>query len=302
MTHPPVLAIVNPTSGSEDPRAVPRRVARALEARGVSARILVVGRDGNLPALARRAAEERAEVVVAAGGDGTVSAMGGAIAGSDSCLAVLPLGTLNHFAGDLGIPLELDDAAAVVAGGRVANVDIGEVNGRPFLNNASLGLYPHIVEERLHQQRVGHAKWSALLWATFKVVLRRHPHLHVRIEAEDREIEAKTQFVFVGNNEYRISGAHLGDRDRLDRGRLSVYLSERSGRLELLELVVRALFGRLASAPAFREFTSTRLVVDTRRHRIRVALDGEVETLEPPLEYRIRPRALRVVVPDGEAD
>ena len=261
----------------------------------------VVGEDGELPDLARRAASGSAEIVVAAGGDGTVSAVAGSLAGGEKTLAVLPLGTLNHFAADLRIPMEPELAVRALLEGSTAEIDVGEMGGRVFVNNSSLGLYPHIVEERLHQQRVGHGKWPALAWATLKVVFRRHPHLHVRLETEEREIEAKTQFVFVGNNRYRLTATELGERDGLRDGRLSVFVSERSGRLELLGLILRAVTGRLKAAPSFREFTTERLVVDTRRDRVRVAFDGEVEKVEPPLDYRIRPRALRVRVPREES-
>lgn len=271
----------------------------ALAARGVRADLSVVGTDGDLVDLARRAAEGRAELILVAGGDGTVSAVAGTLAGGRKTLGILPLGTLNHFAADLGIPSDLDDAVAVTLEGRTAEIDVGEVNGRVFVNNSSLGLYPHIVEERLRQQRVGHGKWPALLWATLKVVFRRHPHLHARIATEGREIETRTQFVFVGNNRYRLSARDLGNREGVRDGRLSVFVSERSGRLDLLGMVARALVGRLGSDPAFRELATESLVVETGRDRIRVALDGEVETMEPPLEYRIRPGALRVRIPDA---
>lgn len=257
--------------------------------------------DGDPAELARRAAEGSPAIVVAAGGDGTVSAVADALAGSDAALGVLPLGTLNHFATDLGLPMDLGGAASVLADGRTVPVDLGEVNGRTFVNNSSLGLYPRIVEERLRQQRIGHAKWPALAWATLKVVFRRHPHLHVRIDSPERTTEGKSQFVFVGNNRYRFGGTSFGDRDGIDDGRLSVFASERSGRLDLLGLIVRAIVGRLDSAPAFREFETGGLTVKTRRETVRVALDGEVVTMEPPLEYRIRRRALKVRVPREEA-
>lgn len=273
-------------------------MAEALDSRGVRADVSVVGPDGELGELARRAAEGPAEIILVAGGDGSVSAVAGALAGTRKTLGIVPTGTLNHFAADLGVPPALDDAVDTAIDGRTAEIDVGEVNGRVFVNNSSLGLYPHIVEERLRQQRVGHGKWPALLWATLKIVFRRHPHLHVRIEAEGREIEARTQFVFVGNNRYHLSARDLGKRRALRDGRLSVFISERSGRLEILGLVARALVGWLRSDPTFRELETESLVVETRRGRIRVALDGEIEMMEPPLAYRIRPGALRVRLPD----
>jgi diacylglycerol kinase family enzyme len=258
-----------------------------------------VAREGDdVKEFVRRALSNGARAVVAGGGDGTVGSVAGALAGTDRPLGVLPLGTLNHFAKDLGIPLALEEAARNVCEGRAVPVDVGEVNGHVFVNNSSLGLYPRIVRRREKlQEREGSGKWSAFLRASMAVLLR-YPFMSVRLEADGRQIARKTPFVFVGNNEYQVENLRLGARSCLDAGRLSLYVAHRTGRLGLLRLALSALLGRLREAHDFDALCAREIWVETRRpKRIPVATDGEVTVLSTPLHYRIRPGALKVIVP-----
>ena len=284
--------------GSDDPRA---QLAELFRRHGEDPRILQP-RDGyDLAAVAREAADGNEPIVVAAGGDGTVSAIAAALAGTDKILGVLPLGTLNHFAKDLGIPLDLEIAVRTLQEGTVFAVDVGEVNGRIFINNSSLGLYPQIVSRReAQQERLARGKWPAFFWATIQA-LRRFPFLELRITFEDRQIFRRTAFLFVGNNEYEIAGFNLGSRACVDAGKLGLYLTHRTGRFGLFRLAFHALFGRVDQASDFDVFCVTEAWIETRKRRLLVALDGEVERMETPLRYRIRPAALRVLVPRGKA-
>ena len=214
---------------------------------------------------------------------------------------MLPLGTLNHFAKDLGIPLDVAPALASIAAGHTVEVDVGEVGGRYFLNNSSLGLYVDIVRHReKQQQRLGRGKWPAFAWATWGA-LRRWPVLTVTLTVDGRAQSHRTPFVFVGNNVYCMEGLHVGEReDGVCRGVLGVYLAARAGRLSLLVLGLRALVGRLRQSKDFRAFTATELRIETKRPEVRIATDGEVCRLPTPLRYRIHPRALRVIVPAPE--
>jgi diacylglycerol kinase family enzyme len=207
------------------------------------------------------------------------------------------MGTLNHFAKDLGIPLELDSAIDVIAHGRELAVDMGEVNGRLFINNSSLGLYPDIVLDRESQrQRLGRGKWAALLAASVHAA-RRYPVLSLQLEVDGKPLERRSAFVFIGNNEYLMEGFEIGERRSLSDGELSLYVTQRTGRFGLFRLAFRALFGRLRQANDFDMLTAKLLVVHTRQRRMRVATDGEVTMMQTPLNYRIRPGALRVIVP-----
>lgn len=249
-----------------------------------------------LTELARDAARGPYKAIVAGGGDGTVSSVAASVIDSDKVLGVLPLGTLNHFARDLKISSDLETAAHTIVAGHTTEVDVAEVNNRIFLNNSSLGLYPTIVRERVKHERLGFRKWPAFVWATIQA-LRRYPFLDVRLRVNGQLLDRTTPFVFVGNNEYAMESFDIGLRDRLDRGVLSIYITHRTSRLKLITLALRALIGRLRDDKDFLALSSDEVKIETRHKRLRVAFDGEIELMETPLQYRIRTRALRVIVP-----
>jgi len=273
------------------------KLRQAFHDSGLDAAVLPFERGRDLRDVAREALRHRPAVLVAAGGDGTISAVADVVRGTDTALGVLPFGTLNHFARDLGIPLDAAEAARAIARGKRTRVDVGEVNGRGFVNNASLGIYPKIVRERAEQQRrFGHSKRTAMLWATL-AALHRPPLVELRLEARERTHDCRAPFVFVGNNDYQLEGFEIGTRARLDAGTLNVYTTKRSTTGGLIGLALRALFGRLRQADDFLESAVRSLRVESRRPRILVGIDGEVATMEAPLEFRIRPRTLQVIVP-----
>ncbi|WP_307188464.1 diacylglycerol kinase family protein [Massilia sp. CF038] len=269
-----------------------------FSAHGMQARVTLAGSGEEMIAAAKAALAEGLLIVVAGGGDGTINAVASVLAGTDTAFGVLPLGTLNHFAKDMGIPLDLDDAVANVAQGTPRRVDVGEVNERIFLNNSSLGLYPDIVRDREKQQRrLGRGKWLAALWAAIGA-LRRYPFLHISFTLDGgRAHTRRTPFVFIGNNEYTMEGFSIGERSRLDGGSLSLYVAQRPGRLGLLRLAWSALRGRLAQERDFDVLSTASMEIDTHHPRLRVATDGEVTVMATPLRYRIRPGALRVIAP-----
>jgi len=288
----------NGAAGRKRVRSSEEAIAAALAQAGVTAEIRAVsGRD--IPRRVKTAVRRGARLVVAAGGDGTVSAVAAALAGTRAALGVLPVGTRNHFARDLGIPLDLGAAARVLAEGVVRHVDIAEVNGRRFVNNSSIGLYPRIVVDRDGQRsRLGRGRWLAMVIAVARA-FRRAPAIDVVLEERGGRTSRRrrTPFVFVGNNEYSVRAFSLAGRESLCDGRLGVYLSSRSGRFSLLRLAFRALVGRLEQARDFEAHRLPELCIRSPRRRLHVALDGEVVSLRPPLRYSIRPQALRVLVP-----
>ncbi|MEP6607186.1 MAG: diacylglycerol kinase family protein [Burkholderiaceae bacterium] len=291
---PAIVVLVNGASGVGSDPDLADRLHQLFSQAGVDAKIHLA-HGGEIEHRIEQAVAGRPDVIVAGGGDGTVSAVAAALAGSEIALGVLPLGTLNHFAKDLGIPLELEDAVAQIAAGPRMRIDVGEVNGRVFINNSSLGLYPDIVRDREQQQkRLGRGKWWALVWATLGA-LRRYPFLSVRLSIDGVECLRKTPFVFIGNNEYVMEGFAIGERAGLTDGCLSLYVAQKPGRLRLLLLALRALVGRLKQARDFDVMHAAEIVVESRHHRLRVATDGEVTVMTPPLHYRIRAGNLIVI-------
>jgi diacylglycerol kinase family enzyme len=291
-----IAVVLNDSSGSGDGATAAKRLKEIFAAAGREARITVAQGGAALRAAAEDAVRSGCAVLVAGGGDGTINTAVSALLGGETPLGVLPLGTLNHFAKDLGIPLELDEAARVVLEGVVCRVDVGEVNGRVFLNNSSLGVYPTIVRLRERYQAGGFGKWIAALWASL-TVLRRNPFMGVRITAQGEAMVRPTPFVLVGNNEYRMVGLQAGSRDSLVGGHLAVYVLNAERRVGLIRLAWQVLRKGAEQVKELDLLTVDQATIETRRRHLQVALDGEVVPLDSPLEYRIRPLALRVHVP-----
>lgn len=292
--------IINAGAGNPHIEDRSQEVTALFRAGGMLADIRLARTGADIDRLLREAVRERPRLLVAAGGDGTISTAAAALAGTDITLGVLPFGTLNHFAKDLGIPLELEASVTNIVQDNVIAVDVGEVNGHIFINNSSLGLYPDMVRDRERQQsRLGRGKWRSFLWASLSV-LRRFPFLIVRIEVESETRGFVTPLVFIGNNEYRMEGFNIGARESLERGVLSVYIVKKQGRAALVRLSLAALLGRLEQERDFEALTATEMLIETPRSRLLVATDGEVQPMSSPLHYRIRPRCLRVIVPRGE--
>lgn len=292
-----IPVVINAASGDGHTTEWADTLTKKFRACGLEARITLAKSGDEITDAVQRAVAAGAPIVVAGGGDGTINAVASILVGTDSMLGVLPLGTLNHFAKDLGIPLELDEAIRHIAAGHAISVDAGEVNGRVFLNNSSLGLYPDIVREREKQQRrLGRGKWLAFCWACM-MALHRFPFLNVRLSIEGEQHVRRTAFVFIGNNEYLMEGFNIGARECLDTGLLSLYVSHHTGRLGLLRLALSALFGRIRQAKDFDVVSTGEILIETRHKQMRVATDGEVNIMTMPLQYRIRPAALRVLVP-----
>jgi diacylglycerol kinase family enzyme len=292
-----VPVIINAGAGNPHVEDRSRELTALLLAGGIQTDVRLAHTGEEIDTLVRAAVDERPRMMIAAGGDGTISTAAAALAGTDIPLGVLPFGTLNHFAKDLGIPLELETSVQNIIENNVIAVDVGVVNGRVFINNSSLGLYPDIVRDRERQQsRLGRGKWRAFLWASLSA-LRRFPFLIVRIEVESTKRDFITPVVFIGNNEYQMQGFDIGARESLERGALSIYIVKRQRRASLVRLSLAALLGRLEQARDFESLTATELVIETNRKHLLVSTDGEVQRMRSPLHYRIRPRELRVIVP-----
>ncbi len=289
--------IINASAGCGHPDALAHELRDKFAAVGLDADVTMAKGGKEIIGAARRALAAHPEVVVAGGGDGSINAVASVMLGTAVPFAVLPMGTLNHFAKDLGVPLDLDAAVRNVAEGKPRKVDVGEVNERMFLNNSSLGLYPDIVHDREKQQRrLGRGKWLAAFWATI-AALRRFPFLDVRLRVHDAEHARRTPFVFIGNNEYTMAGLAIGERALLDGGKLSLYMAQHPHRLGLLRMALRALLGQLKHQRDVDIMLAEEMEIASHHRHLRVATDGEVNWMATPLRYRIRPAALTVITP-----
>src|SRR4051794_34928743 len=248
-------------------------------------------------------AERGDPLVIVGGGDGSISAAAAALVGSETKLGILPFGTLNHFARDLGIPTGLDEAARLIASGSERRVDIGEMNGRVFINNSAIGLYPLMVIDRdLQRKRLGRSKRLAMIVASLRTLGRFNHHRLTLTVNEERTGRVDTPLLFVGNNDYRIDIGAPGRRERLDGGELCVLVMRKKTRRGLLAASVRALFGRSRGDDMVRVDAVERLQVSCGRRQLAVSLDGEVVRASAPLDYTIRKTALRVIAPPANDD
>lgn len=298
---PPIDVILNAAGGSFVEGETDRMIADAFAERNVAIDLHLAKSGAEVDVLAEKAVKSDSETIVVGGGDGTISSVAAKVSKAGKTLGLLPIGTLNHFCKDLAIPMDLTEAIAVIADGYTIKVDLGEVNARTFINNSSIGLYPRIVRRRDHQiERIGRGKWSAAFFAAVRV-FRRHSFFRVRFEIDGKRFLRKTPFVFVGNNEYGIDLYNIGSRESLTDAALSAYFLKRSGRWGVLILVLRTLFGRLKQWKDFESIKATEITIDVKKKNVMVAFDGEVAVMETPLEYRILPKALNVIVPKPDA-
>jgi diacylglycerol kinase family enzyme len=295
----PIIIFINESAGAGENQTFVSHLEETFRQAGVQARLVQPPGGSDIGEAVRRAVQEHPQAIIAGGGDGTINTVASALVGTDIVLGVLPMGTLNHFAKDLKIPLDLDEAVRNIIAGHTVKVDVGKVNERYFLNNSSLGIYPRIVRYREHQQRSGRSKWVAFFWSVL-AVLRRHVFLGLRLVANGHKSIRRTPFVFVGNNEYQMEGFNIGTRERMNSGQLSVYSVNHAGRWGLLRLALRSLFGRLNQAKDFDAFCAPDVLIESRHKQLLVSTDGEVNMMKTPLHYEVQAGALRVIVPQVE--
>lgn len=288
--------IVNRGGGSAD--SAEERIRTAFAGTGVAPEVCLV-EPGELDRHCAGAAKaEGLAALVAAGGDGTVGTVAAAVADTEVALGVLPMGTLNHFARDAGIPLDLKAAAEAVAAGRTRRVDAAEVNGRLFVNNSAVGLYPMLVRDREAQQRrLGRTKQAAMLVAAARAWWRfSSRRLTVRYAGMKAPVE--TPLLFVGNNRYEMGLLALGLRPAIDRGELCLYAPLARSRVGFLWLCLRAVLGRPDRRRDFLALDGIgEAEIASRRDMLMVATDGEARPMKTPLQYRIRAGALKLIVP-----
>lgn len=299
--HTVISCVLNRTARSDGAAQHCDEVKALFQSRGMPVDVAVADDGASITQLARQAIAAGATTIVAGGGDGTISAVASTLVNSKIALGVLPMGTLNHFAKDIGVPLALEDAVDTVLAGHVRAIDVGGVNGAHFINNASLGLYPAIVQEREEAQLRGHSKWLSFAKASLSALMR---YRQIYIQLTDPEgivTREETPFVFVGNNEYEVSGSQLGKRRTLDGGQLWVYRAPHANRVQLLSSLIQAVH-RFDKNAGIEVFSAGEFSITSNRHHLRIAIDGEVIRMSTPLQFNIHRGALNVITPSPLAN
>lgn len=284
----------NPSSGAKLPEAEQQALKDAAAAAGLE--VIPLARDVDVPGEIRKRLASGTRLFIAAGGDGTVNHVIQPLVNTDAVVAVIPVGTYNHFARDAGIPLDWHKALDVALSGITRQVDTARINERFFVNNVSIGLYPDLVARREAKGR-DYPRWKARLYA-FYGTFKKFPYVTMNIETAHRQEVVRTHVFMVSNNSYDLSriGIEAG-RETLEAGRLSVYWLPHLPRLALMKFVASYLAGRVKGTPGFRSFQTTGVKLQATKQAIRVGIDGELFTLKTPLTLISVPSSLLVKVP-----
>lgn len=293
------LAILNRDGGTlrtTDLDALSDFLRRTMEAAGHRIDVEIVPGSGIEAALGRAVARSDVEVVLAGGGDGTISAAAAVLMETDKTLAILPAGTMNLFARGLGIPLDLEQAILAHASGHVKAVDVATANGRPFIHQFSIGMHARMVQLR---SRFEYGSRIGKIWASVRAalgVLRRPPAIDITLDVGEAEIRTTTSGLGVSNNVF--GQGHLPFADRPDGGVLGIYVAGAANRLELAWLFFAMTLGRWQETEIVEihecEQATLRILTPTRYQRC--VIDGELAVLEAETVLKIHPGALRVLV------
>ena len=292
-----ICFIVNATAGGQDAASIASALPRLLAKsnRPFEVRLLRRGRDVHPEAM--RALDAGFPIIAAAGGDGTVSAVASHLAGTDRRLGILPIGTFNYVARSFGIPLGIEEAVQVIVEGRELAIDVGEVNGRAFLNNAGLGGYVKIVRRR---EQVFH-RWGRSRIAAYWVILRslfdlrRSLTLKVTVDGEVRQY--RSPMAFVAKSAYQLEQYGLAGSACIAQRQLALFVAPDCGRLELIRRAVALALGNLEPELDFALHCGSDILVETSKRKRHVICDGEVQRLTAPFHFRIWKDALRLLVP-----
>lgn len=293
-----VAAILNLKSGRGNGDGVGAMLEEKLAPRCASFRAVRVGKGQDLVRLATELIADH-DLIIAAGGDGTQAAVAQALADSDSSavMGVIPGGTFNYFARDLHVGETPDEAIETLLNARVEPVSVGDMNGKVFLNNISLGAYPEILERRESFYRRWGRRRVLAYWATLRTLMDlRHPLvLTATVNGEERRF--RTALAFVAQSETQLESFGLDAADEVRRDRLPLFIAKAERALPLVGAALRLALGRMSHGEDFELIVSDHFIIDTDRPTRHVAHDGERSRVPAPLELSIRKDALRVLVP-----
>ncbi|SNR50257.1 diacylglycerol kinase [Paracoccus sediminis] len=297
-----LCVIRNRGSGKKDPPELLRSIRDALQDRVAEFELRETSRGDQLVDLARQAADDGFDIVVALGGDGTQSAVAGALAGTDVLMGVLPGGTFNYFARDLGVGETFDEALATLAEARVRSVDVGQIENLVFLNNVSFGAYPHILKTREGiYKRWGRSRLAAY-WSVLVALRRLRNPMHLTATVDGRARDFTTALVFIARSAYQLDSFGLDGADAIRAGNFAVLIAKARRPLPLLRSAFRLAFGFSAKDSDFDLIITDRLTIETGRRSQLVAHDGEKTRMVSPFHLQIRHGALNVLVPaDGRS-
>ncbi len=302
----PLFIVLNAASGHRDSTAGRELLTEVFSASGRPFEFLLIDNPSSIANISARAvslAQQNGGVVVAAGGDGTINAVAAAVLRSQCPFGVLPQGTFNYFGRTHGIPQNARAAATALLGASISPVPVGEVNGRIFLVNASLGLYPQLLEHReVWKQKLGRSRLVAFASGLATIVQARG-QLWLEIEFEGKTTTLRTPTLFIGNNHLQlvqvgIDAPHADTAAAVEASKLTAVVVAPTGTFAMLGLLARGAIGRLGEADNITSFPFRTLKVSMRsKRRVKVATDGEIIWMVPPLVFQVADTPLLLMVP-----
>ncbi|UVW28065.1 diacylglycerol kinase family protein [Massilia sp. H6] len=299
----PFFIVLNAGSGSSETELRRSTIETVLAAAGRSCQLELVGDPAQLQNIARSMAGRAVAsggILVAAGGDGTINTVAHEAVLAGCTFGVLPQGTFNYFGRTHGIPEDLTEAVYSLLRAHVRAVQVGMINDKVFLVNASVGMYPKLLEEREHDKRHYGRSRLVAIFSAIKIMLRPARHLRVTLEQDGKQRRLRTTTLFVGNNRLQLEQVGMGGlTGAVEEGQLVAIAPRPMGKLGLFGLLVRAALGRLGEADV-EAFAFKRLTVSTPavygRKRLKVATDGEIEKMAMPLHFRVLEGRLHLMV------
>ncbi|MHB1244847.1 MAG: diacylglycerol/lipid kinase family protein [Sulfuriferula sp.] len=303
----PFFIVLNVGSGSNDTAKTRAIIEAVLTQAGRVHHISLVEDPARLHDLARQAVEKaqsRRGVVVAAGGDGTLNAVAQATLPSGCPFGVLPQGTFNYFSRTHGIPSDTAEATRLLLTARAHPVQVGLVNDRVFLVNASMGLYPQLLDNReAYKQQFGRSRLVAF-WAGLISLLREHRQLRLRIQYRGETRVVRTPTLFVGNNRLQLEQIGIPQAYLLEQGLLAAISLRPVDNLTMLWLLARGAFGQLGEAESVSHFAFKHISVTPAlpygSRRVKIATDGEIVWLQSPIEFRVAREFLYLLKPEPD--
>jgi diacylglycerol kinase family enzyme len=292
-----ICVVLNPGSGAPPDEPREAMIERVLRDRVAECALRVAGPDDDLGAIAREAADDGFDVVAAAGGDGTINAVASALRGRGAALGVVPLGTFNYIARGLGVPEDPERATALLADGGLRRMDAAEVNGRLFLNNASLGAYPRILARREEIYRRWGRSRIAANWSVVDALVEAATPMTVTLSTEDGRRRVRTPLIFVARSAFQLGRFALEGERIVRAGRMAVFVAPEAGRAGMVWRAARLATGALRRGRDFTLLGTDALTVESAASGRLVARDGERERIAGPLRFRMRRGFLRVVTP-----
>ena len=301
--HGPLFVVLNSASGHKDSNEERQVLADVFNSAGRAFEFLQFDNPASIASVSAKAvtlAQDKGGVVVAAGGDGTINAVAAAVLRSGCPFGVLPQGTFNYFGRANAIPQDARAAAIALLGASISPVTVGEVNGRVFLVNASLGLYPQLLEDReAWKKQFGRSRMVAFA-SGLATIFQARSQLRLEIEMAGKTTALRTPTLFIGNNHLQLAqvGIDAAHADAVNRGELAGIAVRPIGTLALLGLLVRGMVGRLGDADHIDSFSFRKLKVAIRgKRRVKVATDGEITWMTPPLVFQVADTPLLLMVP-----